>query len=116
MKSAKLFGKEVVGLRGFQIGRVVGINFDESSWSIASLDVRLFRRVAEEFRMRRVLVRTKIEVGVRSISAVGDRVILSVSKTDLRRMVSVSPKAPNRGPLRRGRPRPPLPEPRGPET
>ena len=83
MKSATLFGKKVIGRRGFRIGEVVGIHFDENSGKVISLDVRLFRRVTEEFRKHRVLVRTRREVGVRSIPEIGDRVILTVSKTEL---------------------------------
>ena len=105
MKSARLIGREVVGQRGFKIGKVAGITFDESSWKVTSLEVRLFRQVAEEFRMRRVLMRTRIDVAVGSVHAIGDRVILSVSKTELRRLVS--------GPPDRPESQPPLPEPPG---
>ena len=83
MKSARLFGKKVLGRRGFRLGTGVGVHFDEYSGKVISLDVRLFRRVAEEFRKHRVLVRTRREVGLRSIPEIGDRVILTVFKTEL---------------------------------
>ena len=106
MESAKLIGKEVVGMRGWKIGTVAGINFEEATWKVVSVGARLFRRVAEEFRMKRVLLPTTIEVGVGSISAIGDRVILSVPKPVPRRILSSRP-----GPAKGRRVVPPLPEP-----
>lgn len=106
MKSAKLIGKEVVGMRGWRIGKVSGINFDETTWNVISLDVRLFRKVADELRMKRVLLPTKIEVAVSTISAIGDRVILSVPKPSLRRVLTDHPSG-----TKTTRTIPPLPEP-----
>lgn len=106
MKFARLLGKEVVGLRGWKIGKVSGLDFDESSWKIISLEVRLHRHVAEEFRMKKVLVRARIEVRVSSIYAIGDHVVLSVTKPALKRLVSGPPNSVRRAPSR-----PPLPEP-----
>ena len=90
MKGRRLIGKEVVGARGWKIGKVKDIVFDEGSWRIGSLEVRLHRAVAQEYQMRHLLTRSVIEADVSSIRAVGDQVLLSVGKTDLRRMLTPS--------------------------
>jgi sporulation protein YlmC with PRC-barrel domain len=88
MKSRRLLGKEVVGAGGFRIGKIKEIVFDEKSWCIGTLEVELDRSVAEEYQMKKLLARTSLMVDVSSVKAVGDHVLLSVTKPELRRMVS----------------------------
>ena len=88
MRSRNLIGKEVVGARGWKIGKVKELIFDEGTWKIVSVEVELERRVAEEYRMKRLLSRTDVKLAVESVRAVGDHVILSVTKPELRRMVA----------------------------
>lgn len=88
MKCRKLLGKEVVGARGWKIGRINDLLFDEGSWTIRSIEVQLHRAVAEEYRLRRLLSRSTIEVDVGSVRGIGDHVILGVTKTELRQKLS----------------------------
>jgi sporulation protein YlmC with PRC-barrel domain len=94
MKSGRLLGKQVVGSGGWRIGRVKDIIFDETTWRIEALEVRLDRKVAQEYRMKRLLLRTRLEVDVKSVHAIGDHVLLSVTKPGLRRMLSGGPESP----------------------
>ena len=88
MKSGGLIGKEVVGSGGWTIGRVREIVFDETTWRIGSLEVKLDRSVAEEYQMKRLLRSTTLVVDVASVHAVGDHIMLSVTKPQLGQLVS----------------------------
>jgi sporulation protein YlmC with PRC-barrel domain len=88
MRAKQLLGKQVVGADGWKIGKVKEIVFDEKSWQIQSLEVELDRSVAEEYDMKKLLSRTSLQVAVSSVKAVGDHFLLSVTKSELRRMIS----------------------------
>lgn len=88
MKSRGLVGKQVVGSGGWTIGTVKEIDFDETSWRIGSIEIELDRFVAEEYQMKKLLSRTTIAVDVASVHAIGDHVVLTVTKPQLQRMVS----------------------------
>jgi len=88
MKGRRLLGKQVVGASGWRIGKVKDLIFDETTWRIGSLEVTLDRKVAQEYQMKKILVRTSLEVDVKMVHAIGDHVLLSVTKPGLRRMLS----------------------------
>ena len=88
MKIRAVLGKEVVGAGGWEIGKVEDAVVDEASWKVTALVVRLHGPVAEEYRMKHLLSRTTVDVAIASVHAVGTHVILSVTKPELRRMVS----------------------------
>ncbi len=88
MKSRRLLGKQVVGASGWRIGKVKDLIFDETTWHIGSIEVTLDRNVAQEYQMKKILLRTALEVDVKLVHAVGDHVLLSVTKPELRRMLS----------------------------
>lgn len=102
MKSRSLIGKEVVGARGWKIGKVKDIVVDENTWKVDSIEVALHRAIAEEYQMRHLISRSNIEISVGSVTAVGDQVMLSVSKTELRRMISTQSNRPADREPRRG--------------
>ncbi len=91
MKSGSLIGKQVVASAGWKIGVVKEIVFDERSWRIGALEVELEKSVAEEFEMKKLLSRTSVEVGVDTVRAVGDHVILGVDKDELRKIIASLP-------------------------
>jgi len=88
MKSKGIIGKEVVGSGGWTIGEVRDIVFDETNWRIGSLEVKLDRSVAEEYQMKKLLTRATLTIDVASVRAVGDHIMLSVTKPELGHMVS----------------------------
>jgi len=88
MKSRRLIGMQVVGSEGWTIGKVRDIVFDETTWRIGSLEVKLDRSVAEEYQMKKLLSRTTLVVDVASVHAVGDHLMLSITKPELGKMVS----------------------------
>ncbi|MGA7923026.1 MAG: PRC-barrel domain-containing protein [Thermoplasmata archaeon] len=88
MKTGILVGKEVVGSNGWKIGKIRDVTFNEKTWQIGSLDIQLERSVAEEYQMKALLTRPTLSVDVSSVHAVGDHVILSVTKPELREMVT----------------------------
>jgi sporulation protein YlmC with PRC-barrel domain len=95
MKSGRLLGKQIVGAGGWRIGKVKDIIFDETTWRIGSLEVTLDRKVAQEYQMKKILLRTSLEVDVKLVHAIGDHVLLSVTKPELRRMLSGVPESPH---------------------
>jgi sporulation protein YlmC with PRC-barrel domain len=88
MRSEGLIGKQVVGSGGWTIGRIKGIVFDETNWRIGSLEVDLDPNVAKEYEMNKLLSRTTVNVDVNAVHGIGDHVILSISKPQLRALVS----------------------------
>ncbi len=94
MKAGKLLGKQVVGSRGWKIGKVKELVFDENTWQIGALEVELNRTVAQDYQMKKLLGRSSIAVKVDSVHAVGDQVILAVTKPELRRLVASLREAP----------------------
>jgi sporulation protein YlmC with PRC-barrel domain len=88
MKSGRLLGTQVVGAGGWRIGKVKEIIFDDTTWRIGSLEVALDRNVAKEYHMSKILLRTALMVDVKMIKAIGDHVLLTVTKPQLRLMLS----------------------------
>ena len=97
MHSTSLICRRVVGARGWRIGTVREIVFDESARKIEALEVGLHRPVAPEFQMRHLLARSSIDIDVGRVHAVGDHVLLSVTKLDLRQLVSSLSREPTGG-------------------
>ena len=83
-----MIGKQVVGSGGWTIGRIKGIDFDETSWRIGSLEVDLDPNVAKEYEMKKLLARTTVNVDVNTVHGMGITLILSISKPQLRALVS----------------------------
>jgi sporulation protein YlmC with PRC-barrel domain len=88
MKSGGILGKEVIGSGGWKIGKITELVFDENSWRIGSIEVVLDPEVAKEYEMKKLLSRTTINVDVSSVHAIGTHVILSITKPELREMIS----------------------------
>ncbi len=88
MKSDTLIGKQVVASAGWTIGTVKEIVFDDKTWRIGAIEVELEKPIAEEFEMKKLLSRTSVEIGVDTIRAVGDHVILAVDKPELRMIIA----------------------------
>jgi sporulation protein YlmC with PRC-barrel domain len=89
MKISGLVGREVLGSGGWRIGRVQEVVFDETNWQIRSLDVKLDRSVAQEFQMKKLFFKTTVKIDVTSVHAVGDHIMLSVTKSQLGKMAMI---------------------------
>jgi len=88
--TADIAGKEVIGSEGDKLGRVADTQFDERSWRVLALEVRLEKEVAEEHQLRHRLRKTLVFVSVEHIQAVGDKVVLKGSKEDLLKLIASS--------------------------
>jgi len=83
-----LRGRSVVAADGQVIGEVAAVFIDTSTWTIASLKIKLSKAAAEQLGASQSLLRAAtIELPVRMIQSVGDTVLLSVPTLGLRQTV-----------------------------
>ena len=83
-----LRGRTVVAADGQAIGEVAAVFIDTSTWTIASLQIKLSKTAAEQLGSSHSLLRAAtIELPVRLIQSVGDTVLLSVPTLGLRQTV-----------------------------
>jgi len=91
MLADEIIGKEVVGLSGYDLGKVSNLQVDERQWKVVALEIHLDKDVAEEHRLRHRFRRTKVLINVEHVQGVGDRVVLKGSREDLLKLVAASP-------------------------
>ncbi len=91
MLTDEIIGKEVVGLSGYDLGKVSNVQIDEKLWKVVALEIHLDKDVAEEHRLRHRFRRTKVLINVEHVQGVGDRVVLRGSREDLLKLVAASP-------------------------
>ena len=83
-----LRGRTVVAADGQAIGEVAALFIDTSTWTIASLQIKLSKTAAERLGASRSLLHAAtIELAVRMVQSVGDTVLLSVPTLGLRQTV-----------------------------
>ncbi len=88
MLTNEIVGKEVIGSDGFQLGKIRDTEFDENTWKLNSLEVRLEKDVAEEHHLRHRFRKTRVLINVDHVQSVGDKVILKGSKEDLLKLIA----------------------------
>jgi sporulation protein YlmC with PRC-barrel domain len=83
-----LRGRTVIAADGQAAGEVAALFIDTSTWTVASLKIKLSRTAAEKLGASQSLLRAAtIELPVRMIQSVGDTVLLSVPTLGLRQTV-----------------------------
>lgn len=83
-KFSELSGKDVISQDGRDIGSVSDIVFDDASWHIDTLVVKLARDLLESFHMKRPMFGTQtIQIPTTHVSGVGDKVILHKTLAEL---------------------------------
>jgi len=81
-------GRTVVAADGQTTGEVAAVSIDTSTWTIASLKIKLSKTAAEQLGASQSLLRAAtIELPVGMIQSVGDTVLLSVPTLGLRQSV-----------------------------
>ena len=84
-------GKEVIGAQGFRLGKIEDTVFDEKSWRVTSLKVKLEKDVAEKYNLRQRFRKSHVIISVEYVSAVGDRVLLKSSNEEIMKLISGMP-------------------------
>jgi sporulation protein YlmC with PRC-barrel domain len=83
-----LRGRTVVAADGQTTGEVAAVFIDTSTWTIASLKIKLSKTTAEQLGASQSLLRAAtIEIPVGKIQSVGDTVLLSVPTLGLRQTI-----------------------------
>ena len=84
----QLRGRTVIAADGQAIGEVAALFIDTSTWTIASLQIKLSKAASEQLgAARSILHAATIELPVRLVQSVGDTVLLSVPTLGLRQAV-----------------------------
>lgn len=83
-----LRGLTVVAADGHAIGEVSAVFIETSTWTIASIKIKLSKTAAEQLGASQSLLRAAtIELPIRMIQSVGDTVLLSAPTSGLRHTV-----------------------------
>jgi sporulation protein YlmC with PRC-barrel domain len=85
---------EVVGNNGWLIGKVKDVIFNETTWQIDALDVKLESKIAQEFDMKKRFRSTHVRLNIANIQGIGDHVTLKTSKQELYKMIANTHGAP----------------------
>ncbi len=93
MLTNEIVGREVIGSKGFKLGKITDTEFDEKTWKVNSLEIHLEKEAAEEHELRHRF-RKKVLIHVDHVQAVGERVILKRSKEDLLKLIASASPAP----------------------
>jgi len=84
LSDGDLRGRTVIGADGNAIGEVLAILFDNESWSVTGLRLRLRGNVASQIGVDHSLFRpSTVEVPISQIQSAGDAVVLSVPASAL---------------------------------
>ena len=84
MNARELVGKEIIGTRGWRIGRVKNVVLDMETWEVTALEVSLAKNVTKEFGLKQVLRSMRLPIKVQEVQGVGDAAItLKISKAQL---------------------------------
>jgi sporulation protein YlmC with PRC-barrel domain len=86
-----LYGKEVIGKGGTNIGKVEDVVIELSDWHVSAVKVKLEGNVAEELNLKKHFGSSYFLLGVDHIQGVSDRIVLKSAVEDLIKLVT-SPK------------------------
>jgi len=79
----ELFGKKVIGAKGYIIGEVKGLAADFGQWKITHLQVKLEGNAAEELGFKKRFTSSTVCLPVSLVSAIGDVVTIGQSLMEL---------------------------------
>jgi sporulation protein YlmC with PRC-barrel domain len=88
---SEIIGKEVIGSQGDKLGSVHDIQFDEKGWNVLAIGVRLEKDVADKYNLGHRFRKAEVLINVKHVQAVGDKVILTGSSTELMQLITSSP-------------------------
>ena len=84
-----LRARTVIAADGQAIGEVAALFIDTSTWTVAALQIKLSKPVAEQLGAARGLLRAAtLELPVRLVQSVGDAVLLSVPTLELKQILT----------------------------
>jgi sporulation protein YlmC with PRC-barrel domain len=79
----ELFGKKVIGQKGYNVGDVKGLTADFSQWRITHLQVKLDDNAAKELGFKKRFTSSIVCLPVSLVHAIGDVITINQSLTDL---------------------------------
>jgi sporulation protein YlmC with PRC-barrel domain len=88
-----IIGKEAIEASGFKFGRIDDILFDEKTWTILALRIKLEKDVAEKHNVRQRFRKSYVTVSISHVQAIGDRVLLRSSNEDIMKLNTYSDSA-----------------------
>ncbi|HKW03985.1 MAG TPA: PRC-barrel domain-containing protein [Nitrososphaerales archaeon] len=87
MFAKDLIGMEVVGQRGWKLGKIENISVDTVGWHVKSLDVKLEKEVAERLNMKKFLRSTNLPVGTERVTGIGNVVSINYTQEDVDKLM-----------------------------
>jgi sporulation protein YlmC with PRC-barrel domain len=88
MLTNEIVGLEVLGSKGFKLGKKRDTDFDVNTWKLNSLEVQLDKDVAEEHHLRHRFRKARVLIYVDHVQGLGDKVILKGPKEDLLKLIA----------------------------
>jgi sporulation protein YlmC with PRC-barrel domain len=87
MFAKDLIGMEVVGQRGWKLGKIENVSVDTIGWTVKSLDVKLEKEVAERLKLKKFLRSTNLPVGTERVTGVGNVVSINYTQEDVDKLI-----------------------------
>jgi sporulation protein YlmC with PRC-barrel domain len=79
----ELFGKKVIGAKGYSIGEIKGAAADFNQWKITHLHVKLDSNAADELGFKKRFSSSTVCLPVSLVSAIGDVVTIGQALNEL---------------------------------
>jgi sporulation protein YlmC with PRC-barrel domain len=74
-----LVGKTIIGVAGYDLGEVKGVEVNTTTWNVTHLQVKLTNQAADELGFRKRFGSSTVCMPVSLINAVGD--VITITKT-----------------------------------
>ncbi len=88
LSDQNLHGRTVIASDGLAIGEIAALFLDSESWRVESLQVKLFKEIADRLGATRTVFHAgAVEIPVSMIQSVGDAVVLAVAVDGLRQVL-----------------------------
>lgn len=89
LSDENLRGRTVIAADGQAIGEIAALFLDSDAWRVESLQIKLRNEVADQLGATRGMFHAgTLELPIRMVQSVGDAVVLSVAKNELRQVLS----------------------------
>lgn len=79
----EISGKKIIGVGGYEIGEIKGVEVSLSNWSVTHLQVKLSNQAATEMGYKKTLRSATVCIPISYVTAVGDVVTINKSLSEL---------------------------------
>ena len=83
-----LVGLEVVGPRGWKIGKIEEVPVDTNTWRVREIEVKLEKEVAERLNMKHRFGSATLPISTERITGIGNVVSINYTQDDVDNLIA----------------------------